>query len=201
MTTVEHSERLASHRDKAVELFASKGFAQVSMRELATCMGLAPGSLYYHYPSKRHLLLDILEEFYEELLATLARVDGRCGESMGAVIRAHVKLHQELPMHFRIALRDSGCLSEEQQQCIEALRAQYEARLVDLLDNNPRQQSWQVSVHFGCIIGSLLGIVYAWFAAQRMDEPDSVRFMEVALVGAIERLLAQPGNGLSQTID
>ncbi|OAJ48938.1 TetR/AcrR family transcriptional regulator [Pseudomonas marginalis] len=191
MTTVEHGERLASHRDKAVELFARKGFAQVGMRELATCMGLAPGSLYYHYPSKRHLLLDILEEFYEELLATLARVDGRCGDSVGAVIRAHVKLRQQLPMHFRIALRDSGCLSEEQQQGIEALRGQYESRLLALLDC-PRQPSRALT--FGCVIASLLGIVHAWFSTQRWEDGDTARLMEVALVGAIERLLGLPAS-------
>jgi AcrR family transcriptional regulator len=190
MPTIERDERFANHRDKAVELFARKGFAQVGMRELATCLGLAPGSLYHHYPSKRHLLLDILEEFYEELMAALASVDSRGADSIGEVIRAHVKLHQELPRHFSIALRDSGCLSVEQQQRVERLRAQYEARLLDLL-YHPRQQDQLVSANFGCIIASLLGIVNSWFSVRRLQDSAASRRMEVALVVAIERLLVQ----------
>ena len=74
MPMPERCERFAEYRDKVLELFASKGFGQVGMRELATCLGLAPGSLYHHYPRKQHLLLDligldtvlaILEAFYE----------------------------------------------------------------------------------------------------------------------------------------
>ncbi|MNM13398.1 HTH-type transcriptional repressor KstR2 [compost metagenome] len=71
MPMPERCSRFAEYRDKVLELFASKGFGQVGMRELATCLGLSPGSLYHHYPSKQHLLLDLIEEFYEELLATL----------------------------------------------------------------------------------------------------------------------------------
>lgn len=186
MTTFERGERFAGHREKAVELFARKGFAQVGMRELATCMGLAPGSLYHHYPSKRHLLLDILEEFYEELLAALARVNRRGADNIGAVVRAHVQLHQELPRHFSIAVRDSGCLGVEQQQAIAVLRGQYEARLLELLER-PHKQVREAS--FGNIIASLLGIVHAWFSAQRLEDGATARLLEVALVGAIERVL------------
>ncbi|WLH81964.1 TetR/AcrR family transcriptional regulator [Pseudomonas sp. FP2335] len=67
------------------------------MCELTTCMGLSPGLLYHHYPSKRHLLLDILDEFYEELLAALSLVFRRGAYNISAVVCAHVQLHQKLP--------------------------------------------------------------------------------------------------------
>jgi AcrR family transcriptional regulator len=56
-------------RDRAMALFAEKGFGQVSMRELAA-HGLTAGSLYHHFPSKQDLLYDLIEELYEELQAT-----------------------------------------------------------------------------------------------------------------------------------
>jgi hypothetical protein len=37
----ERCSRFAEYRDKVLELFASKGFGQVGMRELATCLGLS----------------------------------------------------------------------------------------------------------------------------------------------------------------
>jgi hypothetical protein len=62
-------------RDRAMALFAEKGFGQVSMRELAA-HGLTAGSLYHHFPSKQDLLYDLIEELYEELQATLDQAAG-----------------------------------------------------------------------------------------------------------------------------
>jgi 3-hydroxybutyryl-CoA dehydrogenase len=118
MPMPERCSRFAEYRDKVLELFASKGFGQVGMRELATCLGLSPGSLYHHYPSKQHLLLDLIEEFYEELLATLGRIEQKAPakrDRLNSLIRAHLNLHREMPWHFRLVERDSGCLNEEQQ--------------------------------------------------------------------------------------
>ena len=183
MATTERCERFASNRDKAVELFARKGFAQVGMRELAACLGMSPGSLYHHYPSKRHLLLDILEEFYEELLAALAPLRVRVEGSIGEVIRVHVRLHQQMPKHFCIALRDSGCLATEQQYSVQQLHTQYEARLMGLLGGR-RDGARPVA--------PLLNIVHAWFSGQRLEDDATARMMEVALVAALERILAGP---------
>ena len=103
-TCADYEER----RDKALELFALKGFGQVSMRELAAHVGLTAGSLYHHFPSKQHLLFDLIEELYEELLATLHPVGRGKGAAarLSAVIRAHWELHAERPLQFRLAERD-----------------------------------------------------------------------------------------------
>ncbi len=183
MATTERCERFASNRDKAVELFARKGFAQVGMRELADYLGMSPGSLYHHYPSKRHLLLDIIEEFYEELLAALAPLRIRVEGSTGEVIHVHARLHQRMPRHFCIALRDSGCLATEQQHSVQQLHTQYEARLMGLLGRR---------CDGGGPVAPLLNIVHAWFSGQRLEDDATARLMEAALAAALERVLAGP---------
>ena len=98
------AERCADYedrRDKALELFAAKGFGQVSMRELAAHVGLTAGSLYHHFPSKQHLLFDLIEELFEELLATLNPGRGKVPAGrLSAVIRAHWALHDERSLQF-----------------------------------------------------------------------------------------------------
>lgn len=108
------SNQYEASREKALELFSARGFGQVSMRELSTHIGLSPGSLYYHFPSKQHLLFDLIEELYEEL--TLALSDCICPDrspqtNMACVIRAHVTLHRKYRFHFQLARRDVVCLS------------------------------------------------------------------------------------------
>jgi AcrR family transcriptional regulator len=185
----ERCERFAEYRDKVLELFASKGFGQVGMRELATCLGLAPGSLYHHYPSKQHLLLDLIEEFYEELLATLGRIEKKTRRDMlPTLIQAHLNLHREMPWHFRLAERDSGCLNEDQQQRVRHLREQYERRLLQMLAAKSRF-SEQGQLAAGHAIANLLNSAPGWLTQHPLDDAQRDELLENLVSGAVERLL------------
>ncbi len=188
----ERCSRFAESRDKALELFASKGFGQVGMRELATHLGLTPGSLYHHYPSKQHLLADLIEEFFEELLATLGRIEQLPRDKRGnlqRLIRAHLKLHREMPWHFRLVERDSGCLNVDQQQRVEHLRQQYEQRLLLML-GAPRRLPSSVIAAAGHAIATLLNSAPSWLAHQSLEQHEHDELLENLLTGAIERVLA-----------
>lgn len=50
----------ATIRAVALEMFSTRGYEQTSLREIAERVGLTKASLYYHYPSKQDLLLDII---------------------------------------------------------------------------------------------------------------------------------------------
>jgi AcrR family transcriptional regulator len=187
----ERCSRFAEYRDKVLELFASKGFGQVGMRELSTCLGLAPGSLYYHYPSKQHLLLDLIEEFYEELLATLGRIEQQAPaqrDTLNRLIRAHLNLHQEMPWHFRLAERDSGCLNEEQQARVRQLREQYERQLLLMLGARSRFTA-QGRLVAGHAVASLLNSAPGWMAHPSLDEQERDELLGNLISGAIERCL------------
>ena len=44
--------------EAAAALFATKGYAATSIRDIAQQVGLMSGSLYYHFESKEQILLD-----------------------------------------------------------------------------------------------------------------------------------------------
>lgn len=188
----ERCSRFAESRDKALELFASKGFGQVGMRELASHLGLTPGSLYHHYPSKQHLLADLIEEFFEELLATLGRIEQQPRDKRGnlqRLVRAHLKLHRDMPWHFRLVERDSGCLNLEQQQRVQHLREQYERRLLLML-GAPRRLPSRAIAAAGHAIATLLNSAPSWLAHHPLGQHEHDELLENLLAGAIERVLA-----------
>lgn len=175
-----------------MELFASKGFGQVGMRELASHLGLTPGSLYHHYPSKQHLLADLIEEFFEELLATLGRIEQQPRDKRGnlqRLVRAHLKLHRDMPWHFRLVERDSGCLNLEQQQRVQHLREQYERRLLLML-GAPRRLPSRAIAAAGHAIATLLNSAPSWLAHHPLGQHEHDELLENLLAGAIERVLA-----------
>jgi AcrR family transcriptional regulator len=63
---------LSSRRDEIVSIargiFASRGFKNTSMRDIADACGLLAGSLYSHFRSKSEILQLILDPFYDQLI-------------------------------------------------------------------------------------------------------------------------------------
>ena len=50
----------------AISLFASAGFAGVSMREIAAAVGITPAALYHHFANKQALHLEAMRHAYEQ---------------------------------------------------------------------------------------------------------------------------------------
>ena len=61
----------------SVPLFAKDGYDGVSTRNIAAVMGLTPAALYYHFPDKEHLYLDVVaHEFRRKSAALTDILDG-----------------------------------------------------------------------------------------------------------------------------
>ena len=62
--------------DEAARLFGARGYDSTSMRDIATAVGMLPGSLYYHFPSKEDLLVAVytigMDQMRDAVLAAIA---------------------------------------------------------------------------------------------------------------------------------
>jgi AcrR family transcriptional regulator len=54
---------------KSFDLFASKGYAAITMREIAQGLNVSTGTLYHYFPSKKELFMHLVEEITEENLS------------------------------------------------------------------------------------------------------------------------------------
>lgn len=127
--------RFERNRPRALELFARRGFAQVSLRELASHLELTAGSLYNHCSSKEELLQEFIEEHYMALLSLFDRRHQResADATLQEVIQRLIALHESHPLHFQLAARDADCLKPGQRQYIDRLRQQVQHKLHALL--------------------------------------------------------------------
>jgi AcrR family transcriptional regulator len=57
--------------EAAARLFSDKGFKDTSIAELAAATGVAEGTIFYHFKTKEHLLVHILEELHEQIGAEI----------------------------------------------------------------------------------------------------------------------------------
>jgi AcrR family transcriptional regulator len=90
---VETAQRV---REAALKLFAARGFAAVSMREIAGEVGVQAAALYNHFPNKQALLADLMRAHMEELLAAwdANNAHPRCTEAaLERFARFHIRFH------------------------------------------------------------------------------------------------------------
>lgn len=133
-------------RAEATRLFAQKGYASVSMREIAQAVGVQAGALYNYTADKQTLLFSLLETHMHDLLAHCP--DFRNDETPVMHLEAFVRFHIE----FHIARRDAVFLSymelrnltQENFAKIEHLRQTYEGKLRDILERGRVDQSFEV---------------------------------------------------------
>lgn len=188
---VERCSRFAERREKAVELFAKKGFMQVGMRELAACLGLSAGTPYHYYSSKQEMLFEVIEELYEQRLRLVAQVGDRPKkrqDRLNALIIAHLKLHDDMPWHSRLAERDICCLTVEQQCRIKTLRERYERSLHTVLGATS-EASESAYLTIAALVASLLNSTPAWLIDSTLEKQTREELLQTLLTTAVGKLL------------
>ena len=126
------SNTAASIRHEAQRLFAARGYAAVSMREIADAVGIRVGGLYNHFATKQDILLDLMTRHLNELLAAWDNTDPvgeAADERLTAFARFHIRFHFEKPDAVFIAYMELRNLEPENFAAVEALRRDYEGRL------------------------------------------------------------------------
>jgi len=63
--------RLAAVLEAAARLFAQRGYAATSMRDIAQAAAMLPGSLYYHFAAKEDLLVAVYEAGVRDIVAAV----------------------------------------------------------------------------------------------------------------------------------
>ena len=66
---VDHEQYRKELLWKSFDLFAKKGYASITMREIAKEIGVSTGTLYHYFPNKEALFLQLIEEQTEQDLS------------------------------------------------------------------------------------------------------------------------------------
>lgn len=79
----------------AAKNFREKGYAAVTLREIAKTAGLTTGSLYYHFKSKEDVVREVLDQghIFIRLAVEKALADPRVGTDDRSRIRCAIKTH------------------------------------------------------------------------------------------------------------
>ena len=134
-TTGSHSDITGPKvRDAALRLFAHHGYAAVSMRAIATKVGVQAGALYNYTPDKQTLLFNLLHDHMEELLeAHQDDITRSPLDRLHHFVDFHIRFHADRPDEVFISYMELRNLTAENFNVVETLRRSYEDRLETIL--------------------------------------------------------------------
>lgn len=119
----------------ALHLFAERGYAAVSMRQIASKVGLQAGALYNYFPDKQTILADLLITHMENLLQTWhkQKLTQKPDKLLEFFVDFHIEYHLNRPEEVFIAYMELRNLNPDNFQKIEKLRNKYERILSEIL--------------------------------------------------------------------
>ncbi|MBV8926626.1 MAG: TetR family transcriptional regulator, partial [Bradyrhizobium sp.] len=147
---------IGSHGPKTMEairraglrLIFEHGYEAMSLRQLASEVGIQAGSLYNHIATKQDLLFDLVQDHINELLRQLdLALEGKDGplEKLRAFVAFHVLYHMTKKREVFIANSELRSLEPKNYDAIVALRGAYEQRLAEILSEGVSEGAFEVS--------------------------------------------------------
>jgi AcrR family transcriptional regulator len=133
----------------ALRLFASRGFAGASIRDLATRIEVQPSAVYAHFASKEHLLAELIraghEAHHDGLHTELLQAGSDPVVQLRALVRANVRMHATYPELAIVVNHELESLSPELAAEGMTLRRQSFAMLVKVIERGGADGSFSVT--------------------------------------------------------
>jgi AcrR family transcriptional regulator len=121
----------------ALALFSEYGFHSASVRQIAAKVGINPATLYAHYPSKEHILAELVllghQELDRRLRNALASAPPDATRRLAALVREHALIHCDYPLLAVVANAELHALSAQAASAALELRGGCRRMLVDVL--------------------------------------------------------------------
>jgi TetR/AcrR family transcriptional regulator len=132
--------------DAAESLFAERGYAGTTLRDVAAAVGLRTPSLYNHFPSKESLYEAVLERGIQPVLEALSEValqGDSSSESSRRLIRRTMGLLAQRPDLARLIQQETLAGGRHLSELLRAWIAPVFERARELVESNPAAARWE----------------------------------------------------------
>ena len=159
-----------SIRDHAVQLFGKQGYTGTSMRDIASAVGMLPGSLYAHISSKEALLVQIVDEGIGQFLDRVTEHVNRTGspvDRLRLMIVAHVEVVADHPERSLVVFHQWRFLGSENLPLAIKRRRQYEHCFVEVVKQGIADGSLKPELNPRIAVLTILGALNwtpEWFS-------------------------------------
>lgn len=175
--------------DVAARLFARDGYHAVSMRDIARALGVTPGAVYAHFPSKASVLAAVYAGGVERIAAAVDAAVGKAEnpwQRLEHACRGHLEAVLDTqagygPVITRVLPGEVPALADE----LVALRDGYEARFRALVADLPLKPGIDRTLFRMTLLGAL-NWTPVWHAGHGADPAGIARQLVATLRSGAE---------------
>ncbi|MDP9142284.1 MAG: TetR/AcrR family transcriptional regulator [Pseudomonadota bacterium] len=153
-------DRIDAIRVAARDLFCEKGYEAVAMTEIAARVGVVEGLLYKYFATKRELLLQVLEHWYEEMFGDYSReLAGVTGHRarVHLLVWRHLRTVREYPLLCRLMFREVQSEHDYRGTVLHGLNRRYTQLLVDVIEQGVNAGEFRSDVPPGLLRAMVYG--------------------------------------------
>lgn len=182
---------LEAIRKAGLRLIYDRGYEGMSLRQLASEIGMVQGSLYNHISTKQELLFTLISEHMRDLLrhADIALEAPKTpSDRLAAFVEFHVSYHIDRKLEVFICYSELRSLEPQNFEAIVAMRKEYETKLISILQAGADTGDFSIAdaqtAAFG-ILAMLTGILN-WYRPEGRLSRDAIVAIFVDMVrGAV----------------
>lgn len=174
----ESAEDDSARRDRILAaaglLFAKRGYASVSVREIADAAGIQGGSLYYHFPSKRELFIGVHRVALTRAVAGIETAISPYTDPwkrFEAAITAHTIIYLDPTSLTQTLMADTSAMMSDMRPELIKDRDRFELIYRKLVDDLPLPSRINRTM-YRLFVLSLLNSVTNWYREGRLTPED-----------------------------
>jgi AcrR family transcriptional regulator len=162
----------------AVLCFSRKGFHATTTRDITAAVGLSPGALYVHFPSKEDVLFEIMRTGHERALETVRAEpdEGDPTDYVRRLVAAHVAWHARHHTVARVCQYELAALSPEHHAVVLDLRQRFSDVLRGAVTRGAQAAAFDVPDVNRAVRAVLsLGVdLVRWYRLDGVDSPEAL---------------------------
>ncbi len=186
--------------DTAAYLFASRGYARTSIRDLAEALGMQKSSLYHYFDSKEDLLHRMLDQFMDQ---ALERIESLCGqdlpplEKLAEFMRFYTHIYAGDRDRLTLLVNDLDCLTPQRKMQVVAKERRYVAVIRSILAEL-KAAGLLADLPLPVLVFAFFGMVHytpKWYRPDGPVSPEELGevFRQVFCHGVLQNGAAKPG--------
>jgi AcrR family transcriptional regulator len=184
-TRLSRDDRMEQTLEAAHELFAERGYAAVTMDEIAAAIGVTKPLLYNYFGNKERLYIACMERAGDSLIKTIAEAVGKSanpGDALGAGVRAFFSFLDTDRAAWAVLFDETLPHGGEVFDRVAAYRGQ----IVDLVSTSllgqlPDRRREAVKVEIEALSTALLGAAEAlarwWLRTETISAEDAAELL------------------------
>ncbi len=177
----------------ATELFAKKGYAATSMREISENLDITKATLYHYFKSKEQILFEILDNVMDEALQNLEKISKMNispEEKLKNVLKFYSKYYVSKQNDLILLVNELNSLNEKYKKILIEKEKKY-LNLIKSIFNELNLQRKLKDIPLTVLAFSFFGMVHytiKWYHPNGSIKPDKLSeyFVEIFTKGILK---------------